>query len=342
MRDDCIFVVLLSFTLLASVSFFHGFYLMMEYTRRFLATLLLVATTAIMLTGCFSSQPTRGSLSGAMSKASDNNTGSREVAPPPPSERTHVEPITVHRHEHYHRHRFIDDPPRTDTTLVVMDTEVVYDTVYVSDSTAQPHQDTTHIASANIVQPSTAEHELFAPPSPKGWFELSGGSGLLDQQTYYGLSSGKLAIAVDVQDRVRFGLELWGGWSPIQKTDTLSRSIDGVTLLGAALRLDWYATPPYTFLGLYFFAGAGVDFMLWSYKNPIISQGSSISSDALSGLDLFVGAGINIVQTKNFQLGFEVRPGFAVWIGQTSEGFDNNVFDPLLYVKFGPELNISF
>ncbi len=144
---------------------------------------------------------------------------------------------------------------------------------------------------------------------------------------------------------VRVDLEAEGAWAPIQTTNGLSNSIDGVALFGLDLRADWFITPPYTFLGLYLFGGMGYHYMGWSYRNPIIANdgtGDVIASDGIEGLNIFAGAGFNLVQTRGFQLGIEARPGIALWIGQTDQGYTNNTFSPLWYFRVGPSVMIRF
>ena len=293
-----------------------------------------------MLAGCASSKEGRGNLSGAMNKASDKHTGSRDVAPAT----TTYTPIDVHvevpreerreqEEHHEHREHLRDQERQNDSSFAIVDTSKVFsDTIVVPDSAQQTAQ--------NNIPVSTAAEDLFPKPVP--WVSLSGGSGLVDQTTYYGLSNATLRIGVNVDESTRIEFEGWVGWSPIQTTSQLSHSIDGITILGAGIRGSWYLTPPYTFLGVYLFGGAGYNYMMWSYKNALTSEGSTINNDAIDGVDLYAGVGVNIVQTKNFQLGFEARPGVGVWIGPTSQGFDNDVFSPLWYVKFGPVLNFSW
>ena len=59
----------------------------------------------------------------------------------------------------------------------------------------------------------------------------------------------------------------------------------------------------------------------------------TISSDGLSGFEIYAGLGLNVVQTDGFQLGAEALPGLIAWGGETSEGFDNDVFHTFYYTK---------
>ena len=96
-------------------------------------------------------------------------------------------------------------------------------------------------------------------------------------------------------------------------------------------------------MGLYLCAGLGYTYMRWSYKNPFQAMAygeygdelgmDTISSDGLSGFELYTGLGLNLVQTEGFQLGAEALPGLIIWGGETSEGFDNDVFDTFYYTK---------
>jgi len=176
------------------------------------------------------------------------------------------------------------------------------------------------------------------------WFTIAGGTGLLREEDFYGINHFNLALGAFFAER--HYLELLAGISsaPVQETSSLSKSLDGgVLLLQLSAGYRFYITSRYTFLGLYLSAGLGYTYMTWSYKNPFEAMAydeygnelgmETISSDGLSGFELYAGLGLNIIQTEGFQLGGEILPGLIAWGGETSEGFDNDVFDTFYYTK---------
>jgi hypothetical protein len=51
----------------------------------------------------------------------------------------------------------------------------------------------------------------------------------------------------------------------------------------------------------------------------------------LNQFDLSVGG--YLAQTERFQLGLEILPSMTLWLAQTDEGFDNDVFGDFYTVK---------
>jgi len=142
-------------------------------------------------------------------------------------------------------------------------------------------------------------------------------------------------------------MEFNGGcaWAPIQHTSVLKQSLDGgITLLNLGLIYRWFSTPEHTFLGQYFTLGLKYNYMIWSYKNPIwadtyddwgnVTGTEKITYDRLSGFEFFSGIGFHILQVEEIQIGGEFSPGVIFWFGETSEGFENDVFSTFWYVKF--------
>jgi hypothetical protein len=176
------------------------------------------------------------------------------------------------------------------------------------------------------------------------WLTIGAGTGVLREEDFYGLNHFNLALGTFIEKK--HYLELLAGLSgaPIQETSLLSESLDnGVVVFQLGLGYKYFFTPPHTFLGIYFCAGLGYAYMRWSYKNPFQAMAydeygdelgmETISSDGVSGFEMYTGLGLNVVQTEKFQLGGEVLPGFIAWGGETSEGFDNDVFDTFYYTK---------
>lgn len=176
------------------------------------------------------------------------------------------------------------------------------------------------------------------------WFSIAGGTGLLKRDDFYGLNHGNLAIGTFVAEKHYFELATGAAWAPVQKTSMFNESIDGgVVLLQINGCYKYHFTPRHTFLGLYAIAGLGYAYMRWTYKHPFEAMAydeegyelgmETISGDGLSGFEIFTGLGINLIQTESFQLGTELLPGAIFWGGETSEGFDNDVFNDFYYTK---------
>jgi len=176
------------------------------------------------------------------------------------------------------------------------------------------------------------------------WLTIAGGTGVMREEDFYGWNHFNLALGGFIAERHYLEINAGISGAPIQETSLLSESLDnGVFLLKLGAGYKFYTTPPHTFMGLYLCGGLGYAYMRWSYKNPFEAMAydeygnelgmETISSDGVSGFEMYIGAGLNVVQTEGFQLGGEVLPGFIAWGGETSEGFDNDVFNTFYYTK---------
>ena len=279
--------------------------------RQKILILCLFIAAALILQSCFGTSKHRGgSLGDAMEEASDDHEGDRTVDTYPDPE-------------------YDDD--EADFVIGV-----------AGPSTALVADDSLAADSAIVIQ------------GPKSfWFSLAGGTGLLKEDVFFGLNHGNLALGAFFEERQYFEFTAGISWAPVQETNRLSESIDdGVILLQIGLGYKYYLTPRHTFMGLSFSAGLGYTYMRWSYKNPFEAMAydeygyalgmETISSDGLSGFEIYAGVGLNIVQTETVQLGLEVLPGLIAWGGETSEGFDNDVFDAFYYTKFKISLRFGF
>jgi hypothetical protein len=267
---------------------------------------LIFSATLLSLYGCASSGSAhRGKLSEAMEKASDENNGSRQVQPDGGSS-----------------YRRDDDTSASWIARVLSGGDS-------SVASMQP---------AVMISETPEKKE-----SLQGWFSIAAGTGIISEKAFYGLDHVNLRIGTYTSEHARIEMSGGIGWAPVQQSNTLSHSIDGgVLLLNAGFQANWYTTPKYTFLGNYFLAGGSYNYMMWRYRNAIYSGFQRITDDAIDGVELYGGVGFNLVQTSFFQLGGEVTPGIVFWVGDTREGFTNDVFGPFSYVKFKAVVNFGW
>jgi len=249
----------------------------------------------------------RGSLSDAMDKASDE------------SEDREIETEPDPKPEYYYEEE--------------EDDEYIYHSV--SDDSLNQQQ-------ASDMQPEIMDTDFDSSPT---WFAIRGGTGLIKGKDFFGLNHFNLSLGKSFTEQHRFDLNAGFTWAPIQHTSVLKQSlVGGVTLLNLGLNYNYYTTHEHTFLGQYFSFGFKYNYMIWSYKNPILAdyfddwgnyEGTEeITGDGLSGFEFYSGIGFHVLQVKGFQIGTEVSPGVIFWVWETTEGFENDVFSTFWYVKF--------
>jgi hypothetical protein len=277
------------------------------FSRQGILVLCLLIVSGLILQSCFGTNKNRrGKLSDAMEESSDEHKGERKVDTKP-------------------------DPDYEDD-----------DEDYVIGIVSEP--DAYVETDSAYYEPPPEQSVDIIEGKKNTWLTIGAGTGVLREEDLYGLNHFNLALGTFIEKK--HYLELLAGLSgaPIQETSLLSESLDnGVVVFQLGLGYKYFFTPPHTFLGIYFCAGLGYAYMRWSYKNPFQAMAydeygdelgmETISSDGVSGFEMYTGLGLNVVQTEKFQLGGEVLPGFIAWGGETSEGFDNDVFDTFYYTK---------
>lgn len=128
-------------------------------------------------------------------------------------------------------------------------------------------------------------------------------------------------------------------------------SIDDIADIQLGFHGRRYSTPDFTFMGLYLKYGIDLNFMVWSYNNPVYSdvkdergriiETDTIHTDGVFGLSGDVGAGWSLLQTKHLKLSFELLAGGTLFWFQTFQAFKNDLFMPDGYLKAGVELLFS-
>lgn len=267
--------------------------------------------TFLLLSGCtHAPRRHRGKLSEAMEKSSNEYKGERRISDPEPR---HHEPVYEDKPGWKRHDNPVAFPSPSDDT----------------GDRPDPQDDDQ--------DPQTEPPHHFTDVSSKDYlFSLTGGTGFIGGEDFYGTKHFSVSIGDYVSEYQRF--ELFGQvlWAPVKETSELDQSIeDGIFMIGAGINYKWFTTPRHTFLGQYFILGAAVNEMFWSYENTImVEDGEEIGSDHITGLELTAGLGVHLVQTQDVQIGVEVLPNIMFWGFTTSEGFSNDVFSHFTGVKF--------
>lgn len=173
---------------------------------------------------------------------------------------------------------------------------------------------------------------------------FSGGPGLIAAKNFGKYFDGKVSIASLSEDkRSCFGLyAALGSVSIAEKSEIFDSLDNNVLMYSLGAEYKYYTTPPNAFLGNYIILGGGFNGILWSYKNSVtIDDDEVLSADSLGGIELFVGMGFNYFQVKGLHLGVEVLPTLVIWSDITSQGFDNDIFDPAAFIKLRGVLSVG-
>ena len=288
---------------------------MFKKTLFILSYVILILLLMNFFSSCFStSHHRRGKLSDAMEKASDE------------SEDREVDTEPDHEPEYYYEEE--DDE------------EYVYQSF--SDDTSTQGYEQRH--------PEVIDTELESSPT---WFSLKGGTGIIKGKNFFGFNHFNIALGKFPIPQHRIEFNAGFALAPLQQTSILKKSLDGgVTLLNLGFNYKWFTTLQHTFMGQYFSFGLKYNYMIWKYKNPILADTydewgnvtgtEKITYDRLSGFEFYSGVGFHVLQVEAIQIGGEIAPGVIFWFGETSEGFENDVFSTFWYMKFKVLVNLKF
>ena len=168
-----------------------------------------------------------------------------------------------------------------------------------------------------------------------GGFQLGGGS--LTDDTYDGFGVFTLqGSVIDTKERLRLDI----GLSVMPLLTEASPGVPGLKdegEVGFSLALRYHFTPPHRFLGIYGVGGIRSGWLFFDYENAIQvgkkRQTVMIESDDLVFHSLFLGVGVNLVQTRHMRIGSNLVFGWKFYGNTTSEGFDNDLFDDQGFVQ---------
>jgi hypothetical protein len=165
-----------------------------------------------------------------------------------------------------------------------------------------------------------------------------GGNAHYSEPYFDSLYDGELLLGFGVDHTE---ILLYGGIKAVtaQADSALKESIeDGVLFLRGGIEGRYYPFPELQVFCPYVLAQAGGMYMYWSFKNPIAAGSETITNDSVAGLTLGTGAGMDLIHTKLFRLGGAFIPELYLFYSETQEGFENDVFDAYVVVRWAFEL----
>jgi len=252
-------------------------------------------------------RPAKGRLSDVMKKASDQYQGDRNLA--------------------------MSDPHHDDGESVWFQVPIV-SAAAVEPATPAP------AATPAEHPPRPAPVHTLPPRKPLRtdnlWFGVRGGSGAATNAYFF--RTGGFDLVLEAYNGSDQSARLVAGFHTMSVRDNgnlVSTAVEGEpVVLGFGGEYKFYETPETSFFGFYFLAGLQFNLMTWTYRNTVWENHENpIASDALGGMDIYPCLGARLLQTEPVILGLELRPGVKVWQDQTQEGYDNDLFHPVPYVR---------
>ena len=139
-----------------------------------------------------------------------------------------------------------------------------------------------------------------------------------------------------------FGVFVSGDIVKMRPGSLPDRSLDDSWMFESGIAYRYYFTPAHTFLCPYISASAAYQLLGWNYRNAIIVNGDTITSDSLDGAGGYVGLGVTINRESHLSFFGEAGVGGTVFIGDTYQGFNNDVFSDYGYFSLKVGLSLKF
>jgi hypothetical protein len=139
-----------------------------------------------------------------------------------------------------------------------------------------------------------------------------------------------------------FGLFVAGDIVKMRPGSLPDRALDDSWMLEGGIAYRYYFTPAHTFLSPYVSANLAYQVLSWDYRNAIIVNGDTITSDSLDGAGGYIGLGVTVNRNSHLSFFGEAGIGGTVFIGDTYQGFNNDVFSDYGYFNLKVGLSLKF
>ena len=138
------------------------------------------------------------------------------------------------------------------------------------------------------------------------------------------------------------GLFISGDIVDLKSGSLPDQAIKNTWMFELGLAYRYYLTPAHAFVSPYISLNGALQSLQWDYRNPVYVNDNTITSDSLTGVGGYAGLGVAF--NRNSHLSFFGEAGFGgtVFQAQTTQGFNNDVFDNFGYFSVKAGLSIKF
>ena len=154
-----------------------------------------------------------------------------------------------------------------------------------------------------------------------------------------------LEILLGTSRDTLLGYYLFGGLKTlrVRRDDSLYESIKSRPfILQGGLELRYYPVKTWIYFLPYLTGSMSGFVMFWNYQNALTAGSDTFKSDSLSGLGLDLGVGIDLIQTDTFQAGIQLLPQAFLFGEETSQGFNNDIFNTYGNIRITAEAGMIF
>jgi hypothetical protein len=139
-----------------------------------------------------------------------------------------------------------------------------------------------------------------------------------------------------------FGLFVSGDTVKFRPGSLPDRALDNSWMFEGGIAYRYYFNKAHAFFSPYFSASAAYQSLGWDYRNAIVVNGDTITSDSLDGAGAYIGLGIAINRESHLSFFGEAGVGGTVFVNDTYQGFNNDVFSDYGYFSLKVGLSLKF
>jgi hypothetical protein len=119
-------------------------------------------------------------------------------------------------------------------------------------------------------------------------------------------------------------------------------AINNTWMLEAGFAYRRYLTPPHAFISPYVTASVACQLLSWDYRNPVYVNSDTVQSDSLEGVGGYAGFGVSLKRNSHLSFFGEAGFGGTLFVGETAQGFNNDVFKNFGYFSMKAGLCVKF
>lgn len=125
---------------------------------------------------------------------------------------------------------------------------------------------------------------------------------------------------------------------PASGSDLYLSTADNLTMFSIGGEFRRLPFPDRVFLSPWLGFGAEAFIMGWEFRNPLVAGSDTITSDMLGGFLLYPSLGAYLIRNSHASVSVFVLPAVSFFREVTAEGFNNDVFLPMLSCEAGVEI----
>jgi len=159
---------------------------------------------------------------------------------------------------------------------------------------------------------------------------------------YKSFTEGRLGGEMIENDHHGLSAFIFGGAIELKEHSSAHDAAHDPAVVGFGLGYRYYFTRQHTFVRPYLAVEGQFLWMAWKYQDPIVFDDETIRYDSTEGAERYLGFGLILGSNRFMNVFAEIGAGGGCFVGETSEGLNNDIFHPYAYVGVRAGLTFWF